>query len=131
MKTHAQIARDALDILDRDGWAKGALTMVSGMERYEFLAGVAGSHCIGGAVNLAMSGDDDWLMDACATEFYDHMLKVIKMLFPGEDENEMPWKLFSQSFDRHASIGIIAQWNNNPGTTQDDVRVVLEKIAAG
>src|SRR5215469_7303713 len=123
-KTHAQIAREALTILDRDGWNKGALCaeqtdLEQSRSWYQNQPQNlrVGSHCIGGAVNIALSGDRSWLESEYGDEFYQHLASKIRELFPDRykhDSNEDIWS--------------IAMWNNHPATTEQDVRTVLEKI---
>jgi hypothetical protein len=116
---HAEIAQGALDILDRDGWCKFSLT-------YRSLFNAVpdfprdGSHCIGGAVNLAMTGQDNWVLDS---DFYGVLAGVIREQYP---DHRLPEYAPADVLD----VWFIAEWNNNPGTTEADVRRVLEKIAA-
>lgn len=107
----AEIARKALEILDRDGWNKGALTW------YVRAGYPVGSHCIGGAVNLAATGMDEW--SPIAEPVYEALSKVIQAQYP---EFAKPW---------HSCINpvMIATWNNDKNITEQDIRRVLEKLA--
>jgi hypothetical protein len=124
------IAREALAILDRDGWNKGAVTLselgaglgYTNGERFHtsYTHYPVGSHCIGGAWNLALHGADTW--DTRLPELYQPLVDILQAEWPertidGYDRNHLSW--------------VIAYWNNHPRTTEADVRRVLEKLAAG
>jgi hypothetical protein len=113
----AGTARAALEVLTRDGWNQGALTWVKeiGPEYRE------GSHCIGGAVNMVTYGCDEW--NTTAEPVYQEIRKVIEAQYP-EFTSARPTR---QSIH---DILFIATWNNDENTTEADVRLVLEKVAA-
>ncbi len=120
----AEIAREALRILDRDGWNKGYLTYTSvSWDDGESVR--AGSHCIGGAWNLALHGDSRWVlaprggMTILLSEPYELLAEAIREQYPAYT----PYP--------YDAINLIAEWNNDPATTEDDVRAILEKLAAG
>lgn len=108
----AQLARKTLRILDLDGWCKRALTWESGYGTdYP-----DGSHCIGGAWNIALTRGEDWVRDYRP---YVPLVEAIQAQYPefrdiGEDD----------------VARIIAIWNNRPERTESEVRAILEKIAA-
>jgi hypothetical protein len=108
MMNTAEIARKALEVLDRDGWCKMALTWPG-----------AGTHCIAGAANIAMHDTSDWAYDE--DEFYDEAARIIRIQYPEykDDCTEFPGEV------------LVVEWNNSPGITEADVRAVLEKMAAG
>lgn len=117
----AATAREALDILDRDGWNKGALTVITpdGMTYYGKYP--EGSHCIGGAWNLALTGRSDWAMDHTAA--YLPLAAKIADMFPayGNTETET---------GSYLVMNFIARWNNDKDTTEEDVRAVLGKLCS-
>lgn len=115
-------ARKALQILDRDGWNKGYLTAPS-WEYTEALR--AGSHCIGGAWNLALYGDDEWLEENF--ESYESYIRIAEVIVAQHPEYSPKYGFTPDCFP----IGLIADWNNDEATTEGDVRAVLGKIAAG
>ncbi len=115
----AETARKALDILDRDGWNKGYLTnpYLDGPGLYR-----EGSHCIGGAWNLALTGTSaTWLLAPEGDAGYELLAQTIQEQHPDLKGQYADW----------SSIGIIADWNNHERTTESDVRRILEKLAAG
>jgi hypothetical protein len=132
VKTDAEIAREALNILDRDGWCQGMLTMDFPWVTSQFRLG---SHCLGGAVNLAMYGHDRWYNreapDSIAVDddgyaFYLKVAAKVRELHPD-------WKSPITAYPVDESPLLIpcllAFWNND--VTESDVRTVLEKIAVG
>lgn len=128
----AEIARKALAILDEHGWCKFALT------------DMAGRHCLGGAWNLAHHGYCDWNVGN-PRWYYEQPLVIDESAHqPLADAICALYPEFSSllSMSRLREIAItrgevtpaawlIADWNNHPDTTEDDVRAVLEKLAAG
>ncbi len=113
----AETARKALEILDRDGWNQGAVQRgyASGDGRFR-----AGSHCIGGAWNLALSGQVRWLHDVTV---YEPLLRVIREQYP----DFFQYQDFFQYPDFFRNLGV---WNDQPSISEADVRAILEKLAA-
>jgi hypothetical protein len=126
----ADTARRALEILDRDGWCKRALTwcalpsaLLDSMPRLSSFPDMLGnypegSHCIGGAVNLALRGKDRWVLTPLGQSVYEAIASAICAQYP-EHTPGFP------------SVMFIVAWNNRPSTTEGDVRRILEKLAAG
>jgi hypothetical protein len=130
MTAHAEIAASAGGYLRRDGWNKGALTQ----NRDDPLSPYThGSHCLGGAVNLALSDgrsdlwdpNADWhrlqhlpdaFPDAGDRGFYEHLRRTMIAVYP----DVAPW-----SADARAAI---AEFNNNPDVTRDMVMNILRQI---
>jgi len=124
--TDSDTARKALEILDSDGWCKDHLTYPGfyALTRYP-APWQAGSHCIGGAVNIAMHGNEDWQLPGTA-DFYRRLADVIREQYP-----EFRAPRVTGLMPGTEDISFIAQWNNAPETAEADVRRILEKIAAG
>jgi hypothetical protein len=130
--TDSDTARKALEILDSDGWCKDHLTfpgfyaMTLTGDPFPWRTG---SHCIGGAVNIAMHGNEDWQLPGTA-DFYRRLADVIREQYP---EFRAPATLMIGPEARAGTEDIlfIATWNNARETTEADVRRILEKIAAG
>ena len=107
----AEKAREALEILNKNGWCKGATTNLTD-PRYP-----RNSHCLGGAWNLALYESDMWM------------------------SNDIPYRVLAslileQYPDRGVAAGDpaaynVTEFNDHPHTTEDDVRSILEKLAAG
>jgi hypothetical protein len=112
----AETAKSALEILDEHGWCRGLLTngpyWVDG--RYP-----EGSHCIGGAWNLAFHGTHEWSCDLTA---YRMLAQVIHDQHPGRGSYHEE--------DQMSVTHFIATWNNDENTAEADVRAILEKLAA-
>jgi hypothetical protein len=109
----AETAAKALAILDRDGWNKGATSLSPGSsEPYR-----VGSHCLGGAWNLAATGRAGWSHD---TSIYLPVTDVILAQYP-----DLTW------LTRKDPPRMIICLNDMDQTTEDDVRAILEKLAAG
>lgn len=129
-ETYAQAARAALEILNRDGWCKRALTLHGSFPAAPYREG---SHCIGGAVNIAMFGNDMWHGDSSyllsrtgpGDDLYAVLAGKIRELYPELAGDAMPLARY-----RSQDTALIARWNNHPGISEADVRQVLEKIAA-
>jgi hypothetical protein len=124
----SQVARDSLDILSRDGWCKwtttkwttamspGAIIAMTHDRKASFLSFPEGSHCLGGAMNLVLTGCAEfWCDNALA---YDAAASVIMEQYP-------------QRWDGLGSGSIITYFNDLNETTEADVRRILEKVAAG
>lgn len=127
VKTDAEIAREALEILDADGWCKGALTMISTPWNPDWDY-KAGSHCIGGAVNLAMWQQAGW--HVAGDGFYARLANLIREQYP-EYVSTHSLVLSFRDAPSLKDIAFIADWNNAPERTEADVRRILEKMAAG
>lgn len=106
----AEIAREALAVLDRDGWAKSYLTSPSTQE-----------HCIAGAWNLAHHKTSMWAADI---GYLSPLADAIKAQYP----EYAPVRILN---DKSSLAYFIAKWNNRAETSEADVRQVLEKLAAG
>jgi hypothetical protein len=118
----AQVAREALGILDRDGWCKWMTTVRPGAiitAEGALVSFPEGSHCLGGAMNLILTGcAEQWCENAAA---YDAAVGVIKEQYP------LKW----DDLDDLPSVGIITFFNDLEDTAEEDVRRILEKLAAG
>ena len=78
-----------------------------------------GSHCIGGAWNIAQHGFEGWSWDDAS---YVRLAELIVAQHP-------EWaRVYTCADD---AIFLIASWNNDEHTTEADVRAILEKLAAG
>jgi hypothetical protein len=128
MRDHAEIASRAEGYLRRDGWNKGCLTQVWDDPLLPYRNG---SHCLGGAVNLALSDgrSDSWdpnaewqgwqdIPDPRDRSFYERLRRTITALYP----DAALWQA-----DVRAAI---AEFNNNPDVTEDMVLNVLHQISA-
>lgn len=112
----AEIARKALEILDRDGWCK--YTTIWTTLHARMYAGSdyqIGSHCLGGAWNEA-SG---WgLTLEHLRESYEPLAAVIREQYPAyHADAACPWN-------------VIPMMNDDGPTTEADVRSILEKVIA-
>lgn len=119
----SQVARDSLDILSRDGWCKWTTTMRPGGviamthdRKASFLSFPEGSHCLGGAMNLVLTGCAEYWCDNALA--YDAAASVIMEQYP-------------QKWDGLGSGSILTYFNDLNETTEQDVRAILEKLAAG
>ena len=110
-KTYGEIAREALNILDCDGWAKCRHITSTG------------AHCVGGAVNIAMFGKPSWRLHGEDEGFYDHLLCKIK------ESSDLPFVRSMGDGSVRTATDII-WWHDSPWVEEADVRVVLGKIAA-
>ena len=115
----AEIARKALEILDRDGWCKGT-TVYPRLTPISPRSYRTGSHCIGGAWSMAATGDAAM---NCLDSVMMPLIEVIREQYPEiRDSVEAP------------VLGLpkreITLFNDLPGTTEADVRAILEKIGA-
>lgn len=115
-----EIAGKALEILDRDGWCKGAATLKSII--WNNTPQRIGSHCIGGAWALAAGTD---FHVSCIASFMP-LIQVIRDQHPDLQVEDM----FRENEDLE-NLRTITRFNDLPETLQDDVRAILEKIAAG
>jgi hypothetical protein len=129
VKTPAVIARDALAILDRDGWNQGMLTWQFGGEKFR-----DGSHCVGGAVNLAMHGSDEWAYDEReAAPVYTAIADAMEAIDPIA-ANEHDRGYYSRvlgtiinSGNNGGTVYYLAEWNNYH--TEEQVREALGRVA--
>ena len=123
----AEIARKALEILDRDGWNKGFFTLLYNPlpQVYKSATGKfpyrSGSHCIGGAWSIAM-GSSGW----CSYEDYWELWEKIIVMFP---DWTCGYPDIHSHDDPEQAMNHIVCWNDTCAT-EDDVRAVLEKLAA-
>jgi hypothetical protein len=125
----AQTASEALAIMDRDGWNKGYTTKPeksdSPWDNSGKYAGwwrdyPAGSHCIGGAWNIAHHGDSGWRL-------YD-----LSYLEPLAEAVAAQYPQWAASVDWRREPGMfLAIWNNSDDVTEADVQSIFEKLAAG
>jgi hypothetical protein len=116
-KTVPEIARDALDLLDRDGWCKWAATMHEqgiGCRQYR-----KGAHCLGGALSMAYGATAD--MWTCPQAVYQRVADLIGEQYP-------EWQEWKAGFP---VVCTITAFNDHEDTTEADVRRILEKLAAG
>lgn len=122
-----RVARRALEILRDDGWNKGALTWLEGFPTFEGVSYQPGSHCIGGALNLAMCEDDlslrtdNWRP---GDETYEAVREVIAAQYP-----DFQLDMHGFAVKMYETVNFIARWNNQPERTIEDVESVLEKLA--
>lgn len=123
-KTSAQVAREAIAVLDRDGWGKGATTI--SVPSYSSV-GMPGAHCLGGAINIAVKGSAIWIPYTTDPEYaaccrhYEVVAAKIRERYP-----DFPHDPFQDT-----DVFLLTSWNDADGTTEHDVRGVLEEIAAG
>lgn len=116
MDNVAATARKALEILDRDGWCKGEITW-SGMMTKKGGQFRIGSHCLGGAWNLAVTNETTWLQGEAA-HYYAPLIGVLREQYPEHfTGDERLWD-------------IIPRVNDTTSTTEADIRAILEKLAA-
>lgn len=121
-KTVPQLAREALEVLDQDGWCKGSTSL----SLHQVLLGnntyLPGSHCLGGAWNKACYGSPAFRGFAFAG-IYEPLLEVILEQHPEvariNDANP-GWD----------SASLVTFFNDYSTTTETDVRSILEKLAA-
>lgn len=113
MEDVTQTAQETLEILNRDGWCKGAFTFwFNPVNSYPH-----GSHCLGGAWTLARNSSL-WLED----EEYVPLWELITSMYPD---------YACLHSDSHETVlSCITCWNDNTAS-EGDVRAVLEKLAAG
>ena len=114
----AETARKALEILDRDGWNKGAaiLNFTYPDSPYRM-----GSHCVGGA----------WAK-ALGIEFHTkntrQLLPLIEMI--REQYSRIEELIREEAIFAGYPIRVITMFNDMDSTTEADVRAILEKLAA-
>ena len=107
----AEKAREALEILNKSGWCKGATTNLAD-PRYP-----RNSHCLGGAWNLALYENDIWKSNDITP--YRVLASLILEQYPDRARAGEP------------AAYNVTEFNDHPHTTEDDVRSILEKLAAG
>lgn len=129
MDNVAATVRRTLEILDRDGWCKGSLnfrmavvqywTITAGLPAFKVEADQypAGSHCLGGAWNLALHDDLAFARDH--PEVYKPLTEIILAQYP---------EIADIGFTEPSAI--IANFNDRMSVTESDVRAILEKLAA-
>lgn len=118
MDNIAETARKALEILDRDGWCQGEITWTGILGgRGDILKFKLGSHCLGGVWNLAVTSETTWLSGERA-HYYAPLITVLREQYPEHfSDNDRLWD-------------IIPRVNDAASTTEADIRVILEKLAA-
>ena len=113
----AEIARKALEILDRDGWCKYQVTWTSfAAAMYSGSDYRLGSHCLSGAwgeVVGTLSGRE-------LKEAYAPLAAVVREQYPA----------YAQVADPAYPLTIIPAVNDAPDVTEADVRAILEKVIA-
>ena len=114
----AEIARIALEILDRDGWCKGSVCI-----DYPGASYPLGSHCLGGAWAIAAGTE----LHCDNAPLFESLIQVIRDQRPGIDD--MIEDVFRGELNLQ-DIRVITLFNDLIASTEDDVRVILEKIAA-
>jgi len=125
----SQTAARALEILNEDGWCKGSVNFRAisdlhwittiGLPAFQVAPGQyeTGSHCLGGAWNLALHDDPSFLREY--PELYEPLTEVILAQYP---------EIADIGFTDPSAV--IANFNDRPLVTESDVRVLLEKLAA-
>jgi hypothetical protein len=128
----ADTARRALEIMAAEGWNKGFTTKP---EQFDLFCQVyrysddyrnwwvrysTGSHCIGGLWNIASHGTDGW-----------GDLRDMAYMQPLADAISAQYPVWDSESGNDAIGALVVKWNNAPSITEDDVRSVLEKLAAG
>jgi hypothetical protein len=111
-KTVPEIAARALEVLGKDGWCKWMTTNNAG-GLYP-----VGSHCLGGALNLAYGGCSE--MWYCPPPLYRMIADLIGEQYP-------EWRIAGY----FPPVSIITAFNDHAVITETDVRRILEKLAAG
>jgi hypothetical protein len=123
----AEIALKALEILQRDGWCKGATDWSVQDARRSAPESAPvfrlGSHCIGGALGLALHNQPDWID---TEDWAPAVLAKLRELFP-DDIAGLEREILCLGAQRSGAI--VAAWNDGPATI-DQVVQVLEKLAA-
>lgn len=135
----SEIAVKALEILDQDGWCKGSVSfhsqamdnvhvVVAGEPPLQPQGYREGSHCLAGAWSMAATGNPAiWRNQA----MFEPLVKAILALYP--EIGDLPWFGVPFEFSTLADVNtsVITYLNDRQETTEDDVRAVLEKLAAG
>jgi hypothetical protein len=104
---YAAAAALAVSLMDEFGWSKDAIRSCN----FEMDAKPDGPHCVGRAVNIAT--------DRLGLPFEPtHTLLAEKI------RAEYP---YFASLD--ADVDVIAEWNNHPATTREDVDALLAGVA--
>lgn len=105
MDSIATIAAKTEEILQQGGWNKGFLSLTE--------IGGSISHCVGGALNMAMTGSDSWSFTPDSMSVYTELAGIIRAEFPG------------RVYQGASEISAIAAWNNHELTTREDVSRAL------
>ena len=124
-KTPAQVACDALDVLDRDGWCRHTTTWPPLGGRSGLYP--VGAHCMGGLINIAACGADDWKGDLIG--IYEVVRDKIREMYGWELPEDMVPGLCGL-LHGGVTVRYVATWNDLEAS-EADVRAVLEKLAAG
>lgn len=117
----AEIARKALEILDRDGWAKGTFGQFT--VDADGNAILYGPHCIGGAWTIAQ-GTGCWIIEENGS--YRELWEMVAAMFPDWDYRE--YRKYISPLAPDSPVNRIVAWNDH-FAAEDDVRAVLEKLA--
>ena len=118
MYNYAVIAATAQEILSRDGWNKGYLIV---LPSETYTGAPLNSHCLGGALNIAMTGDWHWKYgDQDAGALYAETARIIRERFPAR----------VTVFDHPGilDMNVIAMFNNHRDTTREEVASVLNSL---
>jgi len=117
-------AAKALEIMDRDGWGQGNF-MVLDAEDHLVCCFPPAQRCVGLAWNLAHHGDTEWQEPtAQARQYLEPLAAKITEMHP---DWQVPEGYMDD--DPGALKMVITGWNNDPGTTGDMARAVLEELA--
>lgn len=112
----AETARKALEILDRDGWCKFAVTWTSFQKQmYPGHHYPEGSHCLSG-----LWGEAVGIENAGNRELYEPLAAVVREQYPE----------YIPGIDPNWPLTIIPAMNDALGITEADVRAILEKVIA-
>jgi len=118
MYNYAVIAATAQELLRVDGWNKGYLTV---LPTQTHLNAPVNSHCLGGALNIAMTGQWGWRYgDQDAGALYAATAQIIRDQFPAR----------AAEFDHPGilDMNVIAMFNNHSDTTREEVISVLNSL---
>jgi hypothetical protein len=107
MPDYTDVASLAADYMNRYGWSKDAVKSCS----FEMDTKTAGPHCVGRAVNLA--ADE---LGLPFTPIHTFLAGKIRVKYP-------EYALAGDDVD------VIAEWNNHPAVTREDVDALLAEVA--
>jgi hypothetical protein len=108
MADYTDVASLAADYMNRFGWSKDAVRSCS----FEMDQKPNGPHCVGRAVNLAA--------DALGLPF-----APLHEFLASKIREEYPEFALAGS-----EVDVIAEWNNHPVITREDVNALLAEVAA-
>lgn len=109
MDSFAQLMDETLAVLERNGWCKHMLTDAEGR------------NCLGGALNLAATGQDQWRAGDLEG-FYRQLAAAVLQLFPARVSFRR--LLFPEAVGWPV---VIAEFNNDPDTTFADIKAVMAR----